>query len=215
VSGRDPTAPAAVMSARESIMPASIEPASIAAMHRRDALKVGVLVAGGVLIGTSGLLASCARGGDGKSAAPLTISSDDQALMEEIADTLLPTTPSSPGAMAAGVGPAIALLLTDCYIQADQQRVVTGLVAVRDACRAQCGGGFTKLSPAEREKFIRALDAEAVKAGKTHWFHLMRELSLRAYFSSETGMTKALRYVRVPGHFTGCVPLEKGQPAWG
>jgi choline dehydrogenase-like flavoprotein len=55
----------------------------------------------------------------------------------------------------------------------------------------------------------RGRSVEARKAPDTHWF------GERAYFSSETGMTKALRYVRVPGHFTGCMPLAKGQPAWG
>jgi len=28
-------------------------------------------------------------------------------------------------------------------------------------------------------------------------------------------MTKALRYVMVPGKWVGCVPLSPGQPAWG
>jgi len=43
----------------------------------------------------------------------------------------------------------------------------------------------------------------------------VRDLALGAYFSSEIGMTKALRYVRVPGKYVGCMPLEPGQPAWG
>jgi hypothetical protein len=42
----------------------------------------------------------------------------------------------------------------------------------------------------------------------------VRELALRAYFSSEVGMTQALRYVQTPGRWEGCVPLEPGQPAW-
>jgi glucoside 3-dehydrogenase (cytochrome c) hitch-hiker subunit len=59
------------------------------------------------------------------------------------------------------------------------------------------------------------VEAEAQKVGPTHYFTLVRELALRAYFSSEVGMTKALRYVLVPGKWVGCVPLEPGQPAWG
>jgi hypothetical protein len=43
----------------------------------------------------------------------------------------------------------------------------------------------------------------------------VRTLALGAYFSSEIGMTQALRYVRVPGKYVGCMPLEPGQPAWG
>jgi hypothetical protein len=62
---------------------------------------------------------------------------------------------------------------------------------------------------------LRAESAEGKAApADTHWFPLIRELSLRAYFSSEVGMTKALQYVMVPGKFVGCVPLAPGQPAW-
>jgi hypothetical protein len=42
----------------------------------------------------------------------------------------------------------------------------------------------------------------------------VRELALRSYFSSETGMTKARRYMFEPGKWVGCVPLAPGQPAW-
>jgi hypothetical protein len=62
---------------------------------------------------------------------------------------------------------------------------------------------------------LREIDAEAQKAGETHYFPLVRELALRAYFSSEVGMTKATRYVLVPGRWVGCMPLKPGQPAWG
>ena len=61
---------------------------------------------------------------------------------------------------------------------------------------------------------LREIDAEAQKAEATHYFGLVRQLALQAYFSSEIGMTKALRYVMVPGKWVGCVPLTPGQPAW-
>ena len=41
------------------------------------------------------------------------LDADDRALVDGIADTLLPTTAASPGAKAAGVGAAVNLLLTD------------------------------------------------------------------------------------------------------
>lgn len=135
--------------------------------------------------------------------------------MEEIADTILPTTPSSPGAKAAAIGGAINVLLTDCYDAEAQRRAASGLIAFRLLCRERMDATFESLSPADRERFLLEVDVEAARAGDEHWFHLMRELSLRAYFSSEIGMTRALRYVRVPGRWTGCVPLEPGQPAWG
>ena len=182
-------------------------------MNRREALKATTALVGGVLITTNGFLVACAR--DSSNTVSKVLSLDDQSLIEEIADTLLPTTPSSPGAKAAGAGAAINLLLTDCYEPEGQERVVNGLREFRRMCRERCGNGFASLPQKEREQLLREIDAEAQKGGPTHYFTLVRELALRAYFSSEIGMTKALRYVMVPGRWVGCVPVAPGQPAWG
>ena len=69
-------------------------------MNRREAVKATTALLGGVLITSNGFLIACAR--DANIAAGKTLTLDDQSLIEEIADTLLPTTPSSPGAKAAG-----------------------------------------------------------------------------------------------------------------
>jgi choline dehydrogenase-like flavoprotein len=42
----------------------------------------------------------------------------------------------------------------------------------------------------------------------------VRELALQAYFSSEIGLTRALRYSITPGRYDACVPLQPGQPVW-
>ena len=180
-------------------------------MNRREAVKTATVVLGGVLLTTNGFLIGCARDGNRAGGNVLTV--DDQSLIEEIADTLLPTTPSSPGARAAGAGEAINLLLTDCYEPVDHERVVDGLREFRRKC-GRCGGSFASLPQAEREQILRETDAEAVKVGDKHYFALVRELAIRAYFSSEIGRTKAMRYVLVPGKWIGCVPLTPGQPAW-
>ena len=161
-------------------------------MNRRDALK-----AGAALFASSGILVACRTG----RASSGVLSDEDQVLAEEIADTVLPTTAGSPGAKAAGTGAAMNLILSDCYKPAEQRAVREGLARFR-------AKNFLKLSRADREAFVRSVGTQA-------WFAPVRDLALGAYFSSETGMTKALRYVRVPGKYVGCMPLARGQPAWG
>ena len=185
-----------------------------AAMTRRAALKAAAALAGGAL--APAMLAGCGPG-DAPSAKSGTAQKDraqDPALLEAIADTLLPTTASSPGAKAAGVGPTMALLLADCKAPDVQQRVAAGLQTLRATCAA-LGGAFATLPRSERERLLREADAEAGRAGDAHWFATVRELALTSYFTSETGLTRAMRYVPVPGRYDGCVPLEPGQPAWG
>jgi hypothetical protein len=152
-------------------------------VNRRDALKTA-------LFASIGVMAACRSD-----------RASDQALMDEIADTLLPTTAGSPGAKVAGTGAAMNLILSDCYTPAQQRSVSEGLERFR-------AKSFLELSRADREAFVRSVGREA-------WFEPVRQLALGAYFSSEIGMTKALRYVRIPGQYVGCIPLEPGQPAWG
>lgn len=185
-------------------------------MSRRDMLKATALASGALLV--PGLLDGCARdAGEGAAASQTSRAStalDDGGLLGDIADTLLPTTTASPGAKAAGVGATMALLLADCESLDVQRRIAAGLQAFRTTCRER-GGAFASLSQAERERLLREVDAEARQAGDEHWFTAVRELALNAYFSSEIGLTRAMRYVPIPGRYQGCVPLAPGQPAWG
>ena len=181
-------------------------------MNRREAIRTTGIVLGAFLLTSNGLVL-------GRAEAPAhssdgVLSEKDRALIEDIADTLLPTTPSSPGARAAGAGAAINLLLTDCYEPDAQVRVVNGLAEFRKTCDARHHAEFATLSPSQREQLLRDVDAEALRS-KGHYFDLVRELSTRAYFSSEIGMTKARRWILVPGKWVGCMPLSPGQPAWG
>ena len=214
------------------------------AMNRREAIKSAALFTAGAYFASTGVLAAC-RSDPATRIAGRVLSAEDQTLMEDIADTLLPTTPSSPGAKAAGVGATMNLVLSDCYDRAAQERVVAGLKRFRSQCRSTKGAEFSELARADREAFVLQVDkesqaqtraAEAAAAAVTnetripsaspvdrdsarvarvpHYFGLVRELALGAYFSSEIGMTRARRYIRVPGHYTGCMSLEPGQPAW-
>lgn len=178
-------------------------------MNRREAIKTTSVFLGGVFVVSSGFLTACEPGSD--TSTGKVLNAQDEALIEDIADTLLPTTPGSPGAKAARVGPTINLLLTECYEADEQKRVVAGLKQFRDTV----GDHFASMSQQNRENWVRRVANEAKTAGDKHYFGLVRELSLRAYFTSEIGMTKALRYVMTPGRWVGCVEMTPGQPAWG
>lgn len=44
----------------------------------------------------------------------------------------------------------------------------------------------------------------------THYFTMMKQLTLWGYFTSKEGVMGALRYVPVPGKYEGCVDYKKG-----
>ena len=48
----------------------------------------------------------------------------------------------------------------------------------------------------------------------SHYYTMMKQLTLFGFFSSETGMTETLRHIPVPGRYDGAAPYAKGEKAW-
>lgn len=202
-----------------------------AGIARREAIKrVSVLLGGVAFVGGSQLLTACA--GDrppaadstqvaAKGPAPIgTFSVEDQQWLDEVADTILPTTAKSPGAKAAATGPFMALMVTDTYTPEDQQIFRDGMTKLEEACKAKHGAGFMTATPEQRTALLTELDKEQFEFQKTrkeqpqHYFRMMKELALLGFFTSEIGCTQAMRYKETPGTYEPCVPYTKGETSW-
>ncbi|HVY66633.1 MAG TPA: gluconate 2-dehydrogenase subunit 3 family protein [Gammaproteobacteria bacterium] len=183
-------------------------------LTRREALRrVSLLLGGTALIGESVWVSGAAQGATSK---PL-FSANEIALLGEIADTILPAT-STPGAKAAGVGPFIAVMVTDVYDAGQQKIFRAGLKTLERECRKQNGADFMSATPAQRTALLERLDREqyeaAQRGGPPHYFRMLKELTLLGYFTSEIGYTQAMRYTETPGRFDPCVPYTPGEKAW-
>jgi hypothetical protein len=204
-------------------------------MNRRDAIGRVALIMGGAVIGAEFFISGCKS--TSKKVNDL-FTEDHVAFLNEVGDTILPTT-SSPGAKAADVGHFMAVMVQDCYAPADQKVFVAGIKKLDDASQKQFSNKFMDLTPKQRTDLLVALDKEqkdfTAQRNKqleddrlkhandpkhkgpeipNHYFRMMKELTLLGYFTSEIGATKALRYIAVPGHYDGCVPYKKGDKAW-
>ena len=186
---------------------------------RRDAImRVSAMFGGIALVGQAAMLAIPARSEARTGAAPFD--AEDIALLDEIAETILPET-DTPGAKEAGVGAFMALMVTDAYFADDQRIFREGLTTLDTRCRESFGRGFVSANADERLSLLQALDAEQFdymrqKAGEApaHFFRMMKEMALLGYFTSEIGYTKAMRYIETPGRYDPCVPFEPGEKAW-
>ena len=186
-------------------------------MNRREAIARIVALTGGAFVGAELLMTGCARADKRQAAA---FSATDVALLDEIADTIIPAT-DTPGAKAAGVGAFMAQMVNDVYDDDTHLVFANGLVLVDEACRKQTGRPFMESTPAERTTVLTAIDREAREHARTkgreeapHYFRLMRELTVLGYFSSEIGCTQALRYAETPGAYRGDEPYAKGERQW-
>ena len=95
------------------------------------------------------------------------------------------------------------------------------LVELDAAARAAHGSRFVELTPPQRLALVERFDREAFQFMRgrpadepPHWFRMLKELTLLGFFTSEVGMTQALRYVESPGRFDPCVPYAPGDRDW-
>ena len=189
-------------------------------MERRELLKMIAAATGAAMIGMPafGYAQSPVAG------AANAFSEADVALLDEVADTILPRT-RTPGAKDAGAGAFMARYVADCYTPQNQAIFRDGLA---DLDR-RGGQGFLSLSRDARTTLLRALDAEAraglgtttAKEGGVnpgpltpHYFTMLKQLVIFSFFTSRPGATEALRYVPVPGRYDGELGYTPGTPAW-
>lgn len=194
-------------------------------MNRRDALARVAVLMGGTVIGADYFLTSCSSPAGtsstaGETATKFALSPAQMGMLDEVGETILPAT-KTPGAKAAKIGNFMNVMVRDCYTPADQQIFLTGLTKLDAASQKQIGKAFMAADPAQRTAVLTKLDAEQKEFTKnqrkddpSHYFRMMKELTLLGYFTSEVGATQALRYLPVPGKYDGNVPYHKGDRAW-
>ncbi|MGG9961274.1 gluconate 2-dehydrogenase subunit 3 family protein [Ferruginibacter sp. SUN106] len=203
-------------------------------MERRELLKMIAVLTGGVVIGGDVFLSGCTN----KEADASTFSASNIALLDEVGETIIPTT-STPGAKATKIGEFMKTIVTDCY-NADQQKAFgDGLAGLNAACEKANGKSFMDATPDQRKAFLIGLEKEAKEYNKqrdekekdarekarkdmdpnfvsapSHYYSMLKQLTLWGYFSSEIGSKQALRFLPIPGHYDGALPYKKGDKAW-
>ncbi len=204
-------------------------------MDRREAVKYISILLGGAVIGADAFITGCKS----KTGSIHEWSADDIAYLNEIGETILPRT-STPGAKDVNVGQFMTVMVNDCYEEGDQKVFREGMDKLNDAADKKYSNKFMKLSPQQRHDLLVDMDKEAKEYQKKvsafnskenqkekdenakgnlnyvgqhmspHYFTMMKQLTMLGFFTSEPGMTKAVRYLPVPGRYDGCVPYKKG-----
>jgi hypothetical protein len=203
-------------------------------MERRELLKMIAILTGGAVIGGEVFLTGCNSGGT----AATGFTPESIALLDEVGETIIPTT-DTPGAKATKIGEFMKVMVTDCYNGAQQKVFNDGLAGLNDACKKLNGKNFMESSADQRKAFLVSLEKEAKDfnqkrddaekdarekarkslnpdfvSGPSHYYTMMKQLTLLGYFTSEIGSKQALRLLPVPGKYDGALPYKKGDRAW-
>jgi hypothetical protein len=57
-------------------------------------------------------------------------------------------------------------------------------------------------------------DQKEFTGAPSHYYTMIKQLTLLGFFTSKTGMTETLRHIAVPAKYDGAVPYTKGDKAW-
>lgn len=188
-------------------------------MNRREALSAVSILLGGTLVGGNIFLEGC-KTDSKKEGSQWVLTIDDKSFLDEITETIIPAT-KTPGAKAAGVAPFIVTFVTDCYSDQEKNIFKNGLADIDKQSSAKFNKRFLEATPQQRTELLTVIDQQAKtlmdnkkKDDPTHYFRMIKELTLLGYFTSEIGSTQALRYVAIPGRYDGNVEYKSGDKAW-
>lgn len=173
-------------------------------IHRREALQKLALLIGGTL----SLPVQAALRGEVLNTRIIDIPADQQALIEVLAEVIMPAT-DTPGARIAGVGPFIVRVIRDCTSASEQEKFLQGVQKTSTLSQQTFGKPYTELNALQQIELM----SQIARQEKT-FFHSLRELTIIGFFTSEIGATQVLQYMAIPGRFEGDIPLKLEQRTW-
>jgi hypothetical protein len=171
-------------------------------LNRRALLLGAVFLAGG-----AAALTRFARQSPASAGAGPVFSPDQFALLEQVADTMIPAS-DTPGALDAGVPDFLREMLANWGSRESHEQVLAVLDVIEKQAWSRYGAAFLALPGERRLEVMRNVDADALSRqdpayGKFKW------LVLVGYYQSEIGATQELRYELVPGAWRACLPLAE------
>ncbi len=125
--------------------------------------------------------------------------------------------------MEARVGEFMKSIVADCYNEDEKKIFTNGLMKFRSDVKQKFDLDFLKMDENEKREMLLSLEKEAKEYASSkqpndpevHYYAMIKQLTVWGFLSSEAGATKALRHVAVPGRYEGCIPIQKGEKAWG
>lgn len=192
-------------------------------MNRREALKSTAIWLGtAISASTFGVLFESFTLPE-KEKNTISFSADEEKILAELADIIIPGTKDAAGAKAAGLGSFIPMMVKDCFPAKTQQVFAEGLKDLEDRSMKDFNKSFLLLGVKEREELVGKLRThtitqqkadKAAKKNVPYFFVIVRDLTILGYYASEIGCTQAREYIAIPGRYDGATTLKPGQKSW-
>jgi hypothetical protein len=138
----------------------------------------------------------------------IRISPDDEQMLAELAETILPKT-DTPGAKDLSAHLFALKMVDDCYTTANQEKYIQGMKDFESFVMKKTSKSFTENNLQERQAIVAELDQQKpANEGMSFFYQSTKKLTVQAYTTCEYFMTRIRGYKMIPGKFQGCVPLK-------
>jgi hypothetical protein len=138
----------------------------------------------------------------------IQITPDDEQMLAELAETILPKT-DTPGAKELAAHLFALKMVDDCYTKGNQEKYIQGMKDFESFVMKKTGKSFIENNIPERQAVVASLDLQKPATdGMTFFYQSTKKLTVQAYTTCEYFMTRIRGYKMIPGKFQGCVPLK-------
>lgn len=142
----------------------------------------------------------------------LKISGQQEQLMADLSDTIIPTT-DTPGAKDVGAHLFALMMIDECYQPEEQKKFMSGLEAFQQLTKKKFDTSFSKLTPQQRSELLTELEAKKDEKDNeaVAFYKVAKGMTLQAFTGSKYYLTKVRVYEMAPGRFHGCVPVKSAK----
>jgi hypothetical protein len=172
-------------------------------IKRRTAIRNLLIIAGGAMV-----LPACYRSSGKASIAlqNLTISEDEENLLAELTEILIPET-TTPGAKSLKLHLFVLKMVDDCYTADNQKLFAEGLKGFNDHFSTQAGTSFSDASSEKKLEVLKGIQDSKKKDDPVKKFYdITKSKTIQGYLNSKYVMTNIVKYELVPGRYNGYFP---------
>ena len=139
----------------------------------------------------------------------LEIDHDQELLLAEIAETILPAT-DTPGAKELSLHLFVMKMVDDCHSQEDQAAFVEGLSQLETAAQTTFETAFSDGTDQQRIALLESIKPQSEHPAELKsFFKLMKQRTIQGYKVSEYVMTELLPHKMIPDPYDGFYPASK------
>lgn len=167
-------------------------------MNRREAVRTFLYIVGGTLV-----IPGCFRQ-SGKVSIDLkhfSITEDDEQLLAELIETLIPAT-DTPGGKELLLHLFVLKMIDDCHGPEEQKQFTKGLLAFSTLSNKELGSKFGEADVSNRIRVLNKI-SESMNEDMRQFFSITKRRAIQGYLNSQYVMTNLVKYELVPSRYNG------------